>query len=96
MVSFSVLMIKRSFSPSSGKSMLVPLPSIMGARWFSLSTAHMRERLITSSGTASARTGPPILNEEWTFIGSFSRSVSPGIFSLSSLMAFSRFSMMFS
>ena len=44
--------------------MFVPLPSIIGAMWWSFKMLHSLERLVTSSGAASARTGPPILNEQ--------------------------------
>ena len=81
-----------SGSPSSGKRTLVPFPSIIGAMWLSLRMLHSRESELTSSGTASARTGPPILKELWRSIGSFSSRVIPGSAFLTAAIAFSRFS----
>ena len=53
---------------------------------------HSFARLITSCGTASARAGPPILNEQCALIGSLSSSFMPGRASLTAAIAFSRFS----
>ena len=54
------------------------------------------ERLLTSEGAARARTGPPILKEQWADMFSFSSSCRPGRASFILAMAFSRFSMGYS
>ena len=64
---------KRSSAPSSGKTTFVPFPSKYGVISCSRKNAQRLTSEASSGGTASTRTGPPDLNEQWCFIGSFSR-----------------------
>ena len=85
-------MANTSLIPSSGKTIFVQLPSMSGASSCSLSMQHSFVRLDRSDGYASARTGPPVRNEQCARIGSFSSIFMPGNTFFISAIAFSSFS----